>query len=104
MRSYLTPIQLGVGVSTATELITHCVKETLDSNPEKFLLQVDLSNAFNSLHRRTMLKAVDRAAPALSAFCHYLYDTPHLFFVALQYYPHAKVSNKGTHWDQLFSV
>ena len=43
MRSYLTPIQLGVGVSTATELITHCVKETLDSNPEKFLLQVDLS-------------------------------------------------------------
>ena len=76
VRSYLTPIQLGVGVSTATELITHCVKETLDSNPEKFLLQVDLSNAFNSLHRRTMLKAVDRAAPALSAFCHYLYDTP----------------------------
>jgi len=38
-----------------------------------------------------MLKAVDQAA----AFCHYM-TLPHLFFVALQYYPHAKILNKGT--------
>ena len=64
----LSPVQLGVGVPRAAEQITHRLQALLSQLPEveRFVLQVDVRNAFNSLSRCHILNAIqDRIPPLL---------------------------------------
>src|SRR6218665_2159218 len=50
--SFLSPKQLGVGVPGGCEAAIHATRRFLGSmNPDSILVKLDLSNAFNSLHR-----------------------------------------------------
>jgi len=53
---HLTPRQLGVGVPGGCEAAIHATRQFLHNmDPGFILVKLDLSNAFNSLHRDSML-------------------------------------------------
>ena len=64
----LAPVQLGVGVRGATEHIGHKLKRLLATQSEWHVLHVDLSNAFNSVHRQAIQAALTCFAPSLLAW------------------------------------
>ncbi len=57
-KALLSPIQLGVGVSSACEVIVHHVRQTLRSKPEWAMCQLDFKNAFNCISKSKMLSLV----------------------------------------------
>lgn len=75
--SFLSPKQLGVGVPGGCEAAIHATRRFLGSmNPDSILVKLDLSNAFNSLHRDSMLASVNEVIPELAAYCHLAYAEP----------------------------
>jgi Reverse transcriptase (RNA-dependent DNA polymerase) len=71
---HLTPRQLGVGVPGGCEAAVHATRrfmKNMDSG--SVVVKLDISNAFNSLHRDRMLKSVDEFIPELAAYCHLAY-------------------------------
>ena len=60
----LAPLKLGVGVRGATEQIGRKLQRLLQNNPEMFVLQIDLSNAFNSVYREALQEGVSTLAPS----------------------------------------
>ena len=57
----LGPRQLGVGVAGGCEGAIHAARRYLETMPEDHILvKLDFSNAFNCLHRRNMLLAVQQ--------------------------------------------
>ena len=54
----LAPHQLGVGVRGGCEAILHTVRQALEKNPEKWVLQGDFLNAFNLANRETTFREV----------------------------------------------
>ena len=74
---YLYPLQVGVGVSGGCEAAVHATRRFLDSMPIGHVIaKLDFSNAFNSIHRQSVLSQVDRLVPELSAFCLSAYGSP----------------------------
>ena len=63
MENLLAPHQLGVGVRGGVEAAVHTVREAVARNPDKWLLQVDLENAFNRVDRSFVLAEVARLLP-----------------------------------------
>ena len=63
MENLLAPHQLGVGIRGGVEAAVHTVREAVASNPDKWLLQVDLENAFNCVDRSFVLAEVARHLP-----------------------------------------
>ena len=59
----LAPLQLGVGVKGASELIARKLRRLLRAEPGSFVLQVDLSNAFNSVKRGKIQEALQAQLP-----------------------------------------
>ena len=60
---YLLPLQVGVQVPNAAELVARRVKLwAKEAAPGEVLLQVDLRNSFNSLDRNAMLAEVQARA------------------------------------------
>ena len=54
--SYLSPIQVGVGVKGGCEATVHAVRRYLESLPEDYgVIKLDFKNAFNRLNRSRML-------------------------------------------------
>src|SRR6218665_4199342 len=45
-------------------------------SPDSILVKLDLSNAFNSLHRDSMLASVNEVIPELAAYCLLAYAEP----------------------------
>jgi hypothetical protein len=72
---------MGVGVKGATEAITRRLQRELKADPGLCVLQVDMSDAFNSLDRTAMLQRVHVKSPALSAWAHFCYAQPSPLFV-----------------------
>ena len=71
---YLAPKQLGVGVPGGCEAATHAARRFLnDMESGSIIVKLDISNAFNSLHRDSMLASVDEIIPELAAYCHLAY-------------------------------
>ena len=66
----LAPLQLGVGVRGGCEAIVHGVRAVLESDEveidEKWLLQLDLVNAFNLADRNSVFKEVREHFPELA--------------------------------------
>jgi len=70
----LAPRQLGVGVPGGCEAAVHATRRFLSSlSSDSVLVKLDFSNAFNCLHRDSMLLAVHKYAPELYKFCHLSY-------------------------------
>ena len=63
MGNLLAPHQLGVGVRGGVEAAVHTIREAVSLNPDKWLIQLDLQNAFNSVNRSHVLSEVARVLP-----------------------------------------
>ena len=70
------PLQLGVGMKGATEYITRKLRRVLREHPSASVLQVDLSNAFNTVDRSAAIAALSRDVPDLAAWCRFSYCSP----------------------------
>ena len=79
----MLPLQLGVAVEGACETTTIAMQHWVNEHRTESnwsVLQVDLTNAFNSIDRRSMLVEVAARAPKLSAWAQYCYRShSHLF-------------------------
>src|SRR6218665_2357482 len=74
---FLSPKQLGVGVPGGCEAAIHATRRFVGSmSLDSILVKLDLSNAFNSLHRDSMLASVNEVIPELAAYCHLAYAEP----------------------------
>jgi hypothetical protein len=69
----LAPLQVGVGVRGGAQCLGHAVRAGILAHPEDVTLQLDCKNAFNSLCRATMLRAVAERAPQLFRFALWMY-------------------------------
>jgi len=72
--SYLSPRQLGVAVPGGAEAAVHASRRFLaemDSN--SVFVKLDISNAFNSLHRDRMLSSINALLPEIAPYCHLSY-------------------------------
>ena len=79
----LSPIQLGVGTRLGCEAAVHATREYISriSGSPKVILKLDMKNAFNSVRRDVVLKAVERRIPELYHLAWDAYHEPsHLFY------------------------
>jgi hypothetical protein len=73
----LAPHQLGYGIAGGVEAAVHTSRVYLNHLPnEKAMLKVDFRNAFNSIRRDKMLKAVEQYVPDLLPFVFSAYSSP----------------------------
>ena len=83
--NHLSPHQLGVGIPNGAEAIVHAVRSVLqcDSLPDsnKYVLQLDFSNAFNTISRNHMFTSVRSHLPSISSWLELCYrSSPFLHF------------------------
>ena len=79
----LAPIQCGVGVTNACESIGQGLQALIPSMPEDgdwVVLQIDVSNAFNTIDRTGVLKGTAERAPTMYPFLKSLYGQPAFLF------------------------
>ena len=81
----LSPLQVGVGVRGGVEAVIHAFRSTLDDNSispdSKWILQLDFSNAFNTISREAVLRETRSLFPELAAWTESTYGRhSHLFF------------------------
>ena len=89
----LSPHQLGVGVRGACEAIHQALREALDKNPDKAVLQLDLINAFNTVDRATAIQELANNFPEALPWVTSCYGSPsHLLFG-----PSTILSESGLH-------
>ena len=70
----LSPRQLGVGVAGGCEAAVHAVRRFVSGMQKgDVVVKLDFSNAFNSIHRDVVLKAVSDLVPGVYRFCHSAY-------------------------------
>ncbi len=69
----LQPVQLGVGVRMGCEAAVHAVREFTDAHswsPDHIVAKLDLTKAFNTLHRPAVMREVIRRFPAAAPLVH----------------------------------
>ena len=71
MLDLFTPTQVGVAIPAAPEQICHILRQLCHQLPrdQQYVLQVDLKNAFNTVRRIDIMRAVQSHCPELSAWC-----------------------------------
>jgi hypothetical protein len=74
LSSYLSPRQLGMGITGGCEAAVHATRRFLESMQQgNVLVKIDFSNAFNSLHRGDMLLATrDRLQNSTRSFSRHI--------------------------------
>ncbi len=75
----LAPEQCGVGVSGAAELAAMGLQglvRTLPPDGDWVVLQVDMTNAFNTIDRLAMLRGAMKVAPGAFNWLRFCYDEP----------------------------
>ena len=70
------PSQLGVGHRNGCESIIHSMVRGLQDNPDKYLLQVDLVNAYRQADRVEMFKQVEKHLPECLDWVLSCYEVP----------------------------
>ena len=81
IESELAPLQLGCGVPLGCEAAAHATRLYLQSMPSNHLLaKLNFRNAFNSLRRNKMLRAVCETAPELFDFVNAANEHPSFLF------------------------
>ena len=79
----LPPVQYGVGVKGGAEAIIHHARAWLETAPpDHGLLQLDFSNAYNSIHREHLLQAVATHCPIFLHYAKSCYANPVTLFAA----------------------
>ena len=76
VKEKLAPLQVGVAVPGAGEKVVHRLLDWAATAPDEVLLQVDISNAFNSLSRSALLEAVASHAPDFLPYAVSCYALP----------------------------
>ena len=77
LSTLFNPIQLGVGVSGGCEAAVHATRRYAENMPATHcIVKLDFVNAFNSLHRDSMLQAAHDNTPGIYKFCHLAYSRP----------------------------
>src|SRR6218665_333129 len=75
--THLSPRQLGVGITGGAEAAVHASRRYLaDLDSNTVFVKLDISNAFNSLHRDRMLSSIDTLLPEIAHYCHLAYAEP----------------------------
>jgi hypothetical protein len=69
----LAPLQLGVGVKGGSQILGHSLRAGIAADPECVTVQVDFRNAFNTIHRGALLKAIAEQQSGLSAMAEWTY-------------------------------
>jgi hypothetical protein len=70
----LAPIQIGIGVSGGAEAAVHAARRFLESSEESVgLLKLDFVNAFNTVYRTAVVRAVEEHLPELLRLVHCAY-------------------------------
>ena len=70
----LISTQLGLGSSSDSDDAVHATRRFINDMPADFFTaKLDFNNAFNKLHRDTMLKAIAEHMPEIYRFCHLAY-------------------------------
>ena len=70
LATYFSPIQMGVGVPGGCEAAVHaCRRFVLNMPDDFFVVKLDFSNAFNCLHRDSMLESIKQSVPGIYSFC-----------------------------------
>jgi hypothetical protein len=93
LANYFTPRQLGVGLPGGCEAAIHATRRFIQTMPSDYVVaKLDFSNAFNCLHRDTMLKAVLDKIPEHYRFCHLSYNNASILFFGT----HTLLSEEGT--------
>ena len=72
--------QYGVGKPGGMEIITHSISYILQENPDLTCLQLDFTNAFNSIERSVVLDVVRERLPALYPFVCWSYSCEALLY------------------------
>lgn len=67
------PHQMSFGVKGGCEAAVHAVRTFLNDEEAEIIVKIDLSNAFNSAVRDTMLYKVTTSIPAFHPFFHQCY-------------------------------
>jgi hypothetical protein len=65
IQRYFSLYQYGVGTRSGCEVVNHRARMLLKANPRHVLFKTDFSNAFNSLYRTHILRAVKQHFPGL---------------------------------------
>jgi hypothetical protein len=72
----IRPIQLGVGTSGGSEIAGRLANVKLAAHRNNALVNLDLTNAFNTIRRRLMWQGVLRQAPDLGHWFRWAYGQP----------------------------
>ena len=78
----LAPLQLGVGVRGGSQCMGHAIRAGIAADPGCVTVQLDWRNAFNTVSREAMLKAVAQRAPGLLPFAAWTYKQPGRLWMA----------------------
>jgi hypothetical protein len=70
---HLSLFQYGVGTRAGCEVVQHRTRELLAKNPSYVVVKTDFKNAFNSIFRKLMLKALSESIPGLHKFVYLCY-------------------------------
>ena len=97
LSAWFAPRQLDTGVSAGCEAAVHAARRFIDGTPADYVVaKLDLSNAFNSFHRRDMLSAVSDRLPQAYAYRYSAYS--HLSFLFYGPFTILSQDNKATIW------
>ena len=82
---FLTPLQLGVGVSVGCEAIIHAVTSVQEDPTiqpdDRWTLLLDFSNAFNSISREEMFAEIRARIPAMAPWIECCYGSQPLLHI-----------------------
>ena len=69
----LVPVQVGCSVPLGVEQVIHTLRHVLCStvSEKRFVLQVDISNAFNTISRESIVRTVSSFCPFLTPWVSY---------------------------------
>ena len=76
-REWLSPLQVGVAVPLGAEAAVHSSRHWVHAyrnNPDKVFLKLDFVNAFNTVHRATVLREVRLRLPAMAPWAEWCYS------------------------------
>lgn len=74
--AFFTPYQFGVGMQRGSETIFKRVEEVRECHPERLILKIDFTNAFNTIDRTVVLKEVHQHFPSLLPWVQARYESP----------------------------
>ena len=95
LREDLLPCQLGVGVRLGCESAVHATRSSINSVDPKVLLKLDVSNAFNSIDRKTFIGEIASRYPFLYFLVNEAYSNPSTLFAGEHCIPSSRGIQQG---------